>query len=301
MRVAAVDIGTNTVRLLLGEVAGGGLLSIAEKRTEITRLGRGVDERRRLDPRAVQLTVDVLGEYGSAADRFAAERRGAVATSATRDAEDREAFLDLAATAFGARPDVIAGEREAELAFAGVRSAVRPAGPILVVDLGGGSTEFVFGEDDVEYARSVDVGSVRVTERWLARRPITTEALAAARSAVAGALAPLEIPGAPGLVIGVAGTFTTLAAVHLELAVYDRDVVHGSVLRLDDLMRMVERLAALSVEDIAAIPTVPPGRADVLLGGAIVAEAAVARSGHGEVTISEADLLDGIALAIGTD
>jgi exopolyphosphatase / guanosine-5'-triphosphate,3'-diphosphate pyrophosphatase len=297
MKVAAVDIGTNTVRLLLGAVEDGSL-DTGWRRTEITRLGRGVDQNRQFDPEARSLTLGVLAEYRRAADAYGAERRAAFATSATRDADDREEFLTLASDAFGARPEVISGEREAEFSFSGVRSSLQTTGAILVIDLGGGSTEFVYGVSAVEYSKSIDIGSVRVTERWLSAGPVTNEQLEEVRAEVAAELSPLAIPGAPAVVVGVAGTFTTLASVHLGLDVYDPDVVHGTALRLSDLLRLVERLAAMSVEEIAQIPTVPAGRADVLLGGAIVAQAALARVGAAQITVSAADLLDGMALAI---
>ena len=238
-------------------------------------------------------TLAVLTGYGRTVAAEQAEVRRAVATSATRDASNGAEFLERAAVALGFAPDVIDGDEEAHLSFRGARPETVGA-PVLVIDTGGGSTEFVVGLDQVSYAKSVDIGSVRLTERSLGPGPLEPAQIDAARTAVAAMFrSELDLPEAAAA-IGVAGTFTSLAAIHLELPEYDRDAVHGTVLTLADIGDLVDGLAALSLEQIEAIPSLDPRRAPVILGGAIVVEQAVAHSNLSEVTVSERDILDGI-------
>lgn len=295
MRVAAVDIGTNTTRLLVAEVDAGAIATL-ERRVVVTRLGEGVDERGLLGRVPMDRTWAVLAEYGAAIGSWNVAATRAVATSASRDAQNRDVFLDGAERALGVRPDVIAGTEEAKLSFRGATSGVAEPGARLVVDIGGGSTEFVLGVSDVDYACSIDVGSVRVTERWLPERPAALSAVDAAALRVREALAPVDLPGAPHIAIGVAGTFTTLAGVHLDLPDAEPGSVHGTVLTLADIEALTAQLAALTVEETMAIPAVDPGRAEVLLAGAVVAGAALRATAMDRVTVSESDLLDGIAL-----
>jgi exopolyphosphatase / guanosine-5'-triphosphate,3'-diphosphate pyrophosphatase len=198
----------------------------------------------------------------------------------------------------GVEPEVVSGEEEAMLSFRGAVWGLPGPLPALVIDPGGGSTEFVVGD---RYARavSVDIGSVRLSERRLPDRPASPEQLAAARMHVATLFASVPVVGVER-VIGVGGTFTSLGAIHLGIAQHDRDLVHGTVLRLADLDGVVERLAGLTVQQTAAIPALEPGRAPVLLAGAVVAAEAVRRSGHDEVAVSEADLLDAMAVELAT-
>ncbi|MGH8935785.1 MAG: exopolyphosphatase [Acidimicrobiia bacterium] len=292
MRVAAVDIGTNSVRLL---VAGPGRRWL-ERRVRVVRLGEGVDETGRLAEAAITRAVSVLEEYGEAIRRWDVKRAEAVATSALRDAENREEFLALAERALGVRPEVIDGAEEASLAFRGALAGL--AGhppPFLVVDVGGGSTEFVFGSGSPEYSLSIDIGSVRLTERALPDRPAPQGRLETARRLVGELFAGLELPGSPATVVGVAGTFTSLAAIALELSEYDPQAVHGTRLSAEQLAGLVDRLAAMTVEETAAIPSLDPARAPVLLGGAVVAQGALRRAGAAQVVVSESDLLDGVA------
>jgi len=294
VRVAAVDVGTNSTRLLIAAVEEGRLRPL-ERRVVVTGLGAGVDSAGRLAEAGVTRTLEVLAAYGAAARAAGAVGLRAVATSAVRDASDRAGFLDRAGEALGVRPEVIGGEEEAALSFLGAAGGVAGPAPYLVIDVGGGSTEFVFGSETPSFVRSIDLGSRRITERFLARQPAGLEALAAARRVAAEACAVVDLPGAPGTVVGTGGTYTALAAIALGLEAYDPDRVDGSVLSLAALDGLAGRLAALTLEEIAALPSLDPARAPVLLGGAVVGAEALRRSGSGEMVVSEADLLDGIA------
>ena len=297
MRVAAVDVGTNSTRLLIADVEEGRLHAV-ERRVVVTGLGAGVDAGGGLGGPGAARTLEVLHTYRTAARAAGVGRLRAVATSAVRDAADREGFLGRAQGALGVRLEVIGGEEEAFLSFIGAAGVAAGPAPYLVIDVGGGSTEFVFGVDRPEFLRSVDLGSRRVTERCLRRHPAGGEALAAARQAAAGAFAEVDLPGAAGTVLGTGGTYTALAAIALGLEKYDPDRVHGSVLALAALDGLADRLAELSLEETAALPSVDPARAPVLLGGAVVGAEALRRSGSTEIVVSEADLLDGIALGL---
>lgn len=297
MRVAAVDIGTNSMRLLITEITPSGSIDLV-RRAVVTGLGKGVDAEGSFDPAAVDATIRVLAEFGGVLADLAPDATRAVATSASRDVSDRERFLDAAERALGVRPEVVAGEAEAELSFVGASTGVDAEAPLLVVDVGGGSTEFVFGEAAPDYRLSVDIGSVRLTERCLPTLPAADADIAAARSESATALAALALPGTPTTAIAVAGTVTSLAAIALDLPAYDRRAVHGSVLSQDRVAGLVSRFAGSSLEEIVATPSLDPARAPVILGGAIVLESAMAAAGVDEVVVSEADLLDGIALSL---
>ncbi len=303
MRVAAVDIGTNTARLLVADYEPADLLRRAtlewkDRRVVITRLGEGVDATGALADDAVGRTVAVLAGYGEAIRAWDVEAVRVVATSATRDARNRELFLARVGEVLGVAPDVITGAEEAGLAFRGATSARGGDRPILVIDLGGGSTEFVQGGDELEYAVSIDVGSVRLTERHLGRHPAMEAEVEAARRMADELLRAVELPEPPGSVVGVAGTFTALAAARLDLSVYDPAVVDGTVLSADDLSALVDLFAAMTIDQIASIPSMEPARAPLILGGAIVAERALVASNASEVTVSESDILDGIALSV---
>lgn len=291
MRVAAVDIGTNSVRLLVLEQDGSEL----EMNVTVVGLGRGVDHTGRLSDAAVERTLRVLDEYRRRAQALGVDRLGAVATSASRDAVNRDDFFDRAEGALGVRPDLISGTTEAELTFEGAVGGLSGPGPFLVIDIGGGSTEFALGGRQLESAASVDVGSVRLTERWLPDRPAPHHQLEFARERVEELLAIVQLPRVPQVVVGVAGAFTSLAAIHLELEFYDRTRVHHARLKREDLLDLVEDLAELSVEETAALPSLDPARAPVILAGALIAEKALAHSGAGEVVVSEEDLLTALA------
>ena len=300
-RVAAIDIGTNTVRLLVAEsrppgLPGHGPLVDLDRRVEVVRLGQGVDATGRLAADAIARTIAELEKFGDAVRSWRPDRVRVVATSATRDATNREQFLDAVELAVGTRPVVIGGDREAQLAFAGVRSALGGDTPIVVVDLGGGSTEFVYGHAHVEYAISVDIGSVRLTERLLGEGPHDRATLDAARSHVDEMCRDVVLPGSPECAVGVAGTFTSLAAIHLGLSTYDSDRVDGCRMTASDLGRVADRLGSMRTADIASLGPVDDRRAGVLTAGAIVAERALSATRCAGVVVSEADLLDGVAL-----
>lgn len=295
MRVGAVDIGTNTMKLLIADVVDGQLVEVARE-VQVTRLGHGVDTTGVLAESAIQRTVEVLERYGHLMNEYGVAERRAVATSASRDAANAYVFLGGAEAALGFRPEVVEGEEEARLAFAGATLG-GDFERTLVIDLGGGSTEFVAGSRQAEYLVSVDMGSVRLTDRMPDRRPAPSADVANARTEVRGMFATLELPEVDG-VVGVAGTFTSLSAVRQQLARYDREAVHGSQLTLHDLDELVQQLCALTIDEIASIPSMDPGRAPVVLAGAIVAEEALCASGHDRLTVSESDIVDGIALSI---
>ena len=297
MRVAAIDVGTNTARLLIADVVEGRVRDV-DRRAVVVGLGSGVDRTGRLSEDAIARTMTALSVYAAAIREHCAKSMRAVATSASRDAENVGEFLDRAEAVLGARPEVIGSAEEAALSFRGATTGIPGPGPTLVIDPGGGSTEFVVGGVDPVAATSVDIGSVRLTERLLPEHPASADRVATAAAEVAAMFSRVPIPGPPARAIGVAGTFTSLAAVHLELIAYDRDRVHGAVMTVEDFDALVEMLAGLTVEQTAAIPSLEPGRAPVLLGGAVVAREAVRRSGLGRVTVSESDLLDGIALGL---
>ena len=290
MSRGAVDIGTNTVRLLIrdGEVE-------LERRIVIVGLGVGVDATGVLAPEAMERAAVVLAEYGALLDRHGAVQRRAVATSACRDAANSEEFLDRVATLIGVRPEVIPGEEEAVLSFRGATGSVPGGGSTLVIDPGGGSTEFVYGTDSVEYARSIDIGSVRLNDRMPAGRPASAAVVASARAAVREELSAVRLPGIPHRIIGVAGTYTSLAAIHLGLQQYDRERVHGARMSVAALDGMIERFAGLTLEQTAVIPAMDPKRAPVMLSGAIIAAESVRLAGQ-EVIVSEYDLLDALVV-----
>ena len=296
-RLAAVDIGTNTVRLLIAEVAPDGLRDVV-RRTVVVGLGRGLDATGALSEEAMGRAVAALEGFEADIAGAGVTTHRAVATSASRDAANAEEFLDRAGAALGFRPEVISGEEEAALGFAAATGAVAGDPPFLVIDPGGGSTEFVFGTGSPQYAISVDMGSVRLTDRALPDRPAPADQVERARAVAAAAFEAVAVPGDPSTVIGVAGTFTSLAAMHRVLAAHDRDLVHGTVLAMSDLEAAVAFLASLSLERTAAIPSLDPARAPVILAGAVVATEAVRRIGAMQVIVSEVDMLDGVALGL---
>jgi exopolyphosphatase/guanosine-5'-triphosphate,3'-diphosphate pyrophosphatase len=297
VRVAAVDIGTNTAKLLIGDVASGSVRWL-QHRVVVTGLGRGVDAVGLLAEEHMARTLDVLAGFRGAIEAAEAERVGAVATSAARRAANAGHFLDRVQAALGTRPEIVDGTTEATLSFRGATGGLRAPGPYLVVDPGGGSTEFVYGTDRPEAVHSVDVGSVHLTERMLPDRPAETADLLATAASVEAVFRSIRLPGRPGTVIGVGGAFTALAAIALDLPEHDRLQVHGTVLTLTRMGELVGELGGMTVAETAAIPSLDPARAPVLLAGAVVAEAAVRRSGCDSVMVSEADLLDGLAAEV---
>lgn len=310
--VAAIDCGTNSTRLLVMEPDG----TVLERQMRITRLGEGVDATHTLSRRAVERTVSVLEDYRGLMDLHGVGRARLVATSAARDATNAEEFLSAARQATGIRPEILTGREEGELSFAGATThvadvAVGP-GPVLVVDIGGGSTELVVGElaptgsapahRTAVSAASLDVGCVRVTERYLHGDPPRAEELSEARRTVcaqlSGAMAELPPLRRGGLLIGLAGTVSTLAALDGGLRDYARAAIHHVVL---DRARVQYWLAALAGEDSRARlarPGMVEGRADVIVGGVLILDAVMEVFDRHQCLVSEDDILDGLAASL---
>jgi len=293
MIAGVVDIGTNSMRLLVVDDT-----RELHREVAVTGLGTGVDRTGHLDPERVEATLDVLQRYGATMDRLSVAKRRVVATSATRDAEDSADFVARAGRALGAVPEVISGIEEAELSYVGATASFVDQPPTVVIDIGGGSTEFVLGNETVTTATSIDIGSVRLTDRLLPTRPASAADVRAARAAVAEAFHASLSPEPVERVIGVAGSFTSLAAIALDLTEYDRDRVDGSVLTADQIHGLIDRLSSMTISELEAIPSLDPNRAPVILAGAILAEGALAAIGVDKITVSEKDLLDGMAIEV---
>jgi exopolyphosphatase / guanosine-5'-triphosphate,3'-diphosphate pyrophosphatase len=299
-RVAAVDTGTNSTRLLVADVDDGRITDV-ERDTRITRLGEGVDERRRLLPVPIARVRNVLTEYRRRIEALGAERTLAIATSAIRDAENGEAFLGEIEWSYGFATRLLSGHEEALMTYRGVTSERQLEAGTVIIDIGGGSTEFIAGEPDgVRWHDSLDIGSVRLTERFLHGDPPTAADLDACAAAVQVLLTeriPEEIRGATTTAIGVGGTITSIAALALGLEEYDRDRVHGSRLSAEDLSAQLDRLAAVPLAERRTFRPLDPDRAPVIVAGAVIAREALAFFGLGALEISERDILDGAALA----
>lgn len=304
MRVAAIDCGTNSIRLLIAEPDGSGGLADLERRLEIVRLGQGVDATGEFHPDALRRTFAAVDGYAELIKKAEVPTGKVhfVATSAARDVKNREAFFAGVKERLGVLPDVISGETEARLSFLGALSRVKPEGePVLVMDIGGGSTELITGGADGELhsAVSLDVGSVRVTERFFKQNPVADDDLERAAGYVDDLLTGSGVDfDSIGAWIGVAGTVTTLAGVYLELERYDRERVHGARIPLAAIAEQLHRLARLTVDQIRALPSMHPGRADVITGGALVESRIAARVHLDHLIVSESDILDGIALQL---
>lgn len=291
MIVAAIDIGSNSVRLLVRDDRGRAL----RRDATVTGLARGVDAGRRLSDEAVRATLSVIERYRAELSALGDVRVHAVATSAARDAANGAEVMAAIGDVLGSHPEIISGDREAALAFAGASDGLGGTGPRVVVDIGGGSTEVIRGDDGVDWARSYDIGSVRLTDRALPGRPPSSRELVAAHREVDRVLSLPPVDARAERIIGVAGTFTSLAAMHLGLERYDPDLVHDSTMTRADVEAMVDRLAVLDVEETARIPSLEPARAPVILSGAVVAARVMAAIGADEVLVRESDLLDGLA------
>ncbi|MFC5722137.1 exopolyphosphatase [Streptomyces gamaensis] len=310
-RVAAIDCGTNSIRLLVADAdPHTGELAELDRRMTIVRLGQGVDRTGRLAPEALERTFAACREYAAVIKELGAERVRFVATSASRDAENRDDFVRGVVDILGVEPEVISGDQEAEFSFTGATKELAGradlTGPYLVVDIGGGSTEFVVGEEHVRAARSVDIGCVRMTERHLVADgevtdPPTPGQIAAIRADVEAALdlAQQSVPltGAHTLV-GLAGSVTTVAAIALGLREYDSEAVHHARVTVEQVRGITARLLASTHEERAAIPVLHPGRVDVIAAGALVLQCVMERTGAREVVVSEHDILDGIGWSI---
>ncbi|MFE1171672.1 exopolyphosphatase [Streptomyces sp. NPDC058773] len=307
-RVAAIDCGTNSIRLLVADAdPATGELKDLDRRMQIVRLGQDVDRTGRLAPEALERTFAACREYAAVIKGLGAERVRFVATSASRDAENRDDFVRGVVDILGVEPEVITGDQEAEFSFNGATKELTGHDgherPFLVVDIGGGSTEFVLGSDAVRAARSVDVGCVRMTERHLVHGgdisdPPAEGQIAAIKADVAAALDRAEetVPlREAATLVGLAGSVTTVAAIALGLDGYDSEAIHHSRISLATVREITGRLLSSTHAERAAIPVMHPGRVDVIGAGALVLLSIMERSGAEEVVVSEHDILDGIA------
>ncbi|MGY5032827.1 Ppx/GppA phosphatase family protein [Streptomyces sp. 900116325] len=310
-RVAAIDCGTNSIRLLVADAdpATGELIEL-DRRMEIVRLGQGVDRTGRLAPDALERTFAACRRYAAVIKEHGAEKLRFVATSASRDAENRDEFVRGVLDILGVEPEVISGDQEAEFSFEGATKELAGrdhlAKPYLVVDIGGGSTEFVVGDDRVLAARSVDIGCVRMTERHLVRDGVVTDPptlgqITAIRADIDAALdlAEESVPlTEAATLVGLAGTVTTVAAIALGLQEYDSEAIHHSRISFEQVQEITGRLVTSTHAERAAIPAMHPGRVDVITSGALVLLAVMKRTGAREVVVSEHDILDGIGWSI---
>lgn len=296
---AAVDCGTNSVRLLVAEEADGRVIELARE-VRITRLGQGVDATGAFHPEALQRTLDVCEEYAGIISNLGATAVRFVATSAARDAGNRDAFFEGVRARLGVDAEIISGEEEAFLSFTGALTANPDADlPALVMDIGGGSTELVLGRPArLDAAVSLAMGSVRLRERFLHDDPPTPDQIHEAGTYVDELIDGSGVDVASAVTwFGVGGTATSLAAIIAELPVYDRSKVHGSTLTRVQLADLADRLLSSSVAQVLEIPTMVPGRADVICAGALIAARVAARATV-DLTVSEADILDGLVLGL---
>jgi exopolyphosphatase/guanosine-5'-triphosphate,3'-diphosphate pyrophosphatase len=306
MRVAAIDCGTNSIRLLVADITADGLTDVS-RRMEIVRLGEGVDRTGRLAPAAIERTRKVLVDYTQELREAGAERVRMVATSASRDAANADDFRAMVVDTLGVAPEVITGDEEARLSFTGAVRGLDTSGPYLVVDIGGGSTEFVTGTHDVEHAISVDIGCVRMTERHLPGDPPDPAHVRGARAdieahvdrALAAVRAAPVTTGAEATrhLVGLAGSVTTVAALALGLHRYDPARIHQARIPLGAVARVTDDLLAATRAERLATPVMHPGRADVIGAGALILRVIMERAGVASVIASEHDILDGIAFS----
>ena len=301
--VASIDIGTNSTRVLVARPDAAGRLDILDRRMTITRLGQDVGATGRLADQAIERTLACLRDYGKILDEHHVDRVRVAATSASRDAANRDEFFDATDEVVGTRPELLSGEEEGRMSFLGATGDLDGSqGPFLIVDIGGGSTEFIVGTDQVEGVMSVDVGCVRMTEKFLEHDPPMPEELTACISFVDAHLEDVarELPAVADArtLVGVAGTITTVAAVEIGLAVYDRDRIHHFHLTRDAAEDVFRTLATEPYDRRIHNPGLEQARADVIVGGCCVLVALFRRFGFDEMIVSEADILDGLALSL---
>jgi exopolyphosphatase / guanosine-5'-triphosphate,3'-diphosphate pyrophosphatase len=298
-RVAAIDCGTNALRLLVTDIDDGRQRDV-DRRLEIVRLGQGVDRTGEFAQEALARTLAALEAYGRAIDGLGVDRVRMVATSASREAADRGTFAAGVRAVLGISPEVISGEEEARLAFTGATRGLPPSlpPPYLVVDIGGGSTELASGTAAVDAGCSIDIGSVRLSERFFEADPPRRRGIEAARTEIETALhaAARMVPIATAsTLLGLAGSVTTVAGIHLELTEYDPAAIHRSRVPAEAVRRISDFLLATTHEQRTAIPVIHPGRVDIIAAGALILRCVTDRAGVDEVIASEADMLDGIA------
>jgi exopolyphosphatase / guanosine-5'-triphosphate,3'-diphosphate pyrophosphatase len=300
-RLAALDVGTNSTRLLVADVEDGAIVATHAREMVITRLGKGVDGAGHFDPGALARTLEVLAGYAGTCRRLGAERRRLVATSATRDAADRQVFLDGVRDLLGVEAEVLTGQAEAAAAYRGATSGLDDR-PTLVVDIGGGSTELIGGDGATARAMvSLDIGCVRLFERHLHHDPPTAAETAALRADVAAHLARVaEVldPAAATRVVGVAGTVTTVTAIAIGLDAYDPHRIHHQTVDAAEICAVAGKLAAMTVAERAALPVMAKGREDVIAAGALLLDELVQRFDISQVLASETDILDGVLLEL---
>uniref|UniRef100_UPI00404A8963 Ppx/GppA phosphatase family protein n=1 Tax=Candidatus Nanopelagicus sp. TaxID=2518620 RepID=UPI00404A8963 len=300
-RVAAIDCGTNSIRLLIADITGGNFKEVL-RTMEIVRLGQGVDQNKSFHPDAIARTLSAVEKFAQLIASKGVEKIRFCATSATRDASNRDLFTNGVKKILGVEVEVIPGEQEAALSFIGATKELSQSdGPFLVVDIGGGSTEFVFGSEKVEFAKSVNIGCVRMSERHLNLQPPTMAQIAEAITdidlAITQAAKVVPISQAKSLV-AVAGTATTVAAAALKLAEYDRYLIHLSRISAPSVHQVAAMFQSMNKDQIAALGYMHPGRVDVITAGALVLSRIMAATGASEFIASESDILDGIAWSL---
>ena len=300
-RVAAIDCGTNSIRLLIADISGGKFKEVLRD-MEIVRLGQGVDENKSFHPDAINRTLAAVEKFKNQLAGKGVEKIRFCATSATRDAANRDLFIDGVRQILGVEVEVIPGEEEARLSFNGAtKELFQSDSPFLVVDIGGGSTEFVYGNKEVEFAKSVDIGCVRMSERHLKSQPVemgqVAQAIIDIDKAIAQAAAVVPISTAKTLV-AVAGTATTIAAAALELETYDRYAIHLSRIPAEKVHKVSAAFQAMTKSDISKLGFMHPGRVDVITAGSLVLSRVMAATGATEFVASESDILDGMAWSL---
>jgi len=300
-RVAAIDCGTNSIRLLIADITDGNFKEVV-RTMEIVRLGQGVDQNKSFHPDAITRTLSAVEKFAQLIASKGVEKIRFCATSATRDASNRELFTNGVKKILGVEVEVIPGEQEAALSFIGATKELSQSdGPFLVVDIGGGSTEFVFGSEKVEFAKSVNIGCVRMSERHLNSQPPTmaqiAEAIIDIDLAITQAAKVVPISQAKSLV-AVAGTATTVAAAALKLAEYDRYLIHLSRISAPSVHQVAAMFQSMNKDQITALGYMHPGRVDVITAGALVLSRIMAATGASEFIASESDILDGIAWSL---
>jgi len=292
--VAAIDCGTNSIKILIGD-----LPDIAVRDSRVVRLGQGVDETGSLAPEALERTFAAIEEFGTMIQEHGVGRIRFCATSASRDADNSHLFVEGVRERLGVTPEVLSGAEEAALVYAGATRGIDLPGPVLVVDIGGGSSELVLGSGRPEHSVSLDIGSVRLHERHLHSDPPTPDEIRACLADIDHALLDCGVPlSGTRTAIGTSGTIKTIAAGLLDLPTYDRDAIDGSVLTTADTTAYVERLLAMTVDQRKALPSMHPGRADVIGAGALIWLRILAAAGVEEYHVSEADILHGIAWSL---
>ncbi|CAB4554210.1 unannotated protein [freshwater metagenome] len=300
-RVAAIDCGTNSIRLLIADISGGKFKEVLRD-MEIVRLGQGVDENKSFHPDAINRTLAAVEKFKNQLAGKGVEKIRFCATSATRDAANRDLFIDGVRHILGVEVEVIPGEEEARLSFNGAtKELLQSDAPFLVVDIGGGSTEFVYGNNEVEFAKSVDIGCVRMSERHLKSQPVEMSQVAQAiidiDKAIAQAAAVVPISTAKTLV-AVAGTATTIAAAALGLETYDRYAIHLSRIPAEKVHKVSAAFQAMTKSEISKLGFMHPGRVDVITAGSLVLSRVMAATGATEFVASESDILDGMAWSL---